>query len=265
MPRHFDLKPAFSRRLLLRALELACCLRCSRHQACQLTFLTASRAPLGKYLDRTCLADIIACRAHDQIYSEYTIRTHRHYLRTLRHHLYHLRLPTTTGPEKRLSSPNQAHSAATMAASGKPADLTSEDGSVPDYFGEHVDSSTFEQILEMDDDEEEREFSKSIVYDFFQQAETTFEKMDSYLDKEDLAQLSALGHFLKGSSATLGLTKLKDSCEKIQHFGAKKDATGTHDETDVQKSLSNCKKTIQQAKGEFKEAEMLLRRFYHDE
>lgn len=37
------------------------------------------------------------------------------------------------------------------------------------------------QILEMDDDEEEREFSKSIVYDFFSQAEQTFQKMDQNL------------------------------------------------------------------------------------
>ena len=28
-------------------------------------------------------------------------------------------------------------------------------------------------------------------------------------DKKDLAELSSLGHFLKGSSATLGLTKVK--------------------------------------------------------
>lgn len=33
----------------------------------------------------------------------------------------------------------------------------------------------------MDDDEEERDFSKSIVYDFFTQANQTFEKMDQYL------------------------------------------------------------------------------------
>jgi osomolarity two-component system, phosphorelay intermediate protein YPD1 len=44
--------------------------------------------------------------------------------------------------------------------------------------GDSIDALTFEQILEMDDDEEEREFSKSIVYDFFQQAENTFGKMD---------------------------------------------------------------------------------------
>lgn len=84
-------------------------------------------------------------------------------------------------------------------------------------------------------------------------------------EKKDLPQLSALGHFLKGSSATLGLTKVKDSCEKIQHFGAMKDETGTHDETDKEKCLSNCKKTIEQAQGEFKEVEKLLKKFYHDE
>ena len=55
----------------------------------------------------------------------------------------------------------------------------SEEGSTgfPD-FGDNVDVATFEQILEMDDDEEEREFSKSIVFDFFQQADSTFDKMD---------------------------------------------------------------------------------------
>lgn len=176
-------------------------------------------------------------------------------------------------------------------------------------FGDSIDSATFEQILEMDDDEEEREFSKSIVYDFFEQAKSTFVKMDSNLyvltpifepslpssfpasllatnqtsphqsiswgiiiqltsihsEKKDLAQLSALGHFLKGSSATLGLTKVKDSCEKIQHFGAHKDETGTRDEPDEKTCLKNCESTIAAAKEEFREVEKMLRRFYHDE
>ena len=48
-------------------------------------------------------------------------------------------------------------------------------------FGDNVDPATFEQILEMDDDEDEREFSKSIVYGFFEQADATFVKMDSSL------------------------------------------------------------------------------------
>lgn len=54
-----------------------------------------------------------------------------------------------------------------------------ENGNVPDPSGEIVDQATFSQILEMDDDEDERDFSKSIVYDFFEQARNTFEKMDT--------------------------------------------------------------------------------------
>lgn len=59
-------------------------------------------------------------------------------------------------------------------------DHQSENGStgLPDC-GDAIDPLTFEQILEMDDDEDEREFSKSIVYGFFEQAESTFVKMDS--------------------------------------------------------------------------------------
>jgi hypothetical protein len=44
-----------------------------------------------------------------------------------------------------------------------------------------VEMPTFQQILEMDDDEEERDFSRSIVYDFFDQAESTFDKMEAAL------------------------------------------------------------------------------------
>lgn len=45
-------------------------------------------------------------------------------------------------------------------------------------YKEILDESTFEQILEMDDDEEDRDFSKSIVYGFFDQAENTYKKME---------------------------------------------------------------------------------------
>lgn len=60
--------------------------------------------------------------------------------------------------------------------------LKSEAGSIglPDC-GDSLDLLTFEQILEMDDDEDEREFSRSIVYGFFEQAEGTFGKMDASL------------------------------------------------------------------------------------
>merc|ERR1712032_1508713 len=75
-----------------------------------------------------------------------------------------------------------------------------------------IDAATFEQILEMDEDEEEREFSKSIVYDFFTQAESTFGKMDSNLEQKNLRTLSELGHFLKEE----GLAKLKTTIEQAK-------------------------------------------------
>jgi len=148
-------------------------------------------------------------------------------------------------------------------APAPPADTRSEEGNVvPEYFGDEIDGATFEQILEMDDDDEERDFSKSIVFDFFQQADNTFVDMAKALEKKELDQLSALGHFLKGSSATLGLTKVKDSCEKIQHLGARKDETGTTDEPDDEKTLKKITKIIDQAKKEFEVAERLLKRFF---
>lgn len=131
---------------------------------------------------------------------------------------------------------------------------------------DQIDPATFEQILEMDEDEDEREFSKSIVYDFFGQAESTFKKMDSELKKNDeksLKDLSELGHFLKGSSATLGLTKVKDSCEKIQHYGQLKDDSGTKDieEEEARKKLAEI---IKQAKVEFADVRDVLKNYYKD-
>lgn len=78
----------------------------------------------------------------------------------------------------------------------------------------------------------------------------------------DLATLSSLGHFLKGSSATLGLTKVKDSCEKIQHYGQKKDEAGTADEPDEKKCLARIKETLASVKEEYDEVEKVLKKFY---
>lgn len=81
---------------------------------------------------------------------------------------------------------------------------------------------------------------------------------------QDLDELSSLGHFLKGSSATLGLTKVKDSCEKIQHYGARKDEHGsTTNKSDTQ-CLDLIMSTVGDVKKEYKEAEKVLKRFYQD-
>lgn len=84
------------------------------------------------------------------------------------------------------------------------------------------------------------------------------------MDSEDgnLSELSSLGHFLKGSSATLGLTKVKDSCEKIQHYGQKKDEAGTTDEPDEELCLERIKDTLVVVKEEYEEVEKVLKKFY---
>jgi len=151
------------------------------------------------------------------------------------------------------------HQAAANAAQAQAAD-DGDDASVD--FGDVIDQGTFDQILEMDDEDEDREFSKGIVFGFFEQAESTFTKMDRALATSDLHELSSLGHFLKGSSATLGLNKVKDSCERIQHYGANKDETGTINEPDNAKCLSLIRTTLEEVKEEYQEAASLLKRFY---
>ncbi len=81
-------------------------------------------------------------------------------------------------------------------------------------------------------------------------------------ESKDVAQLSSLGHFLKGSSATLGLTKVKDACEKIQHYGAFKDETGTTEVLDKELCLERIKKTMVPLKQDYAEAEIILKRYY---
>lgn len=125
-----------------------------------------------------------------------------------------------------------------------------------------IDTQTFSQILEMDDDEEERDFSKSIVFDFFDQAKQTFDNMDTAVKEKNLKELKELGHFLKGSSATLGLVKVRDSCEKIQHYGDMKDETGTVAESDPKVCLARIEKTVAIVKKDYSDVEKELRKFY---
>ncbi|KAL9065638.1 MAG: hypothetical protein Q9161_008082 [Pseudevernia consocians] len=179
---------------------------------------------------------------------------------------------TTAFPDKHSQAREEDEEEDDMASHS--AEDPSEAGSTgPPDFGDSIDPLTFEQILEMDDDEDEREFSRSIVYGFFEQAEATFEKMDTSLStaesqkiqrEHELANLSSLGHFLKGSSATLGMTKVKDSCEKIQHYGAHKDDAGQPTDMEDVVLLKKIKATVATVKVEYQEAERILKQFYHD-
>ncbi|KAI8073310.1 signal transduction histidine kinase [Gongronella butleri] len=123
-----------------------------------------------------------------------------------------------------------------------------------------IDMNTFDQLLDMDD-EDDHEFSYSIVLNYFEQAEDTFKNMDIALEKKDLPELSRLGHFLKGSSAAIGLKKVKATCEKIQNIGNRQDETGTT-ELSEDDALGKITPLLPQVQVEYAEAEDYLKNFY---
>jgi hypothetical protein len=58
------------------------------------------------------------------------------------------------------------------------------------------------------------------------------------------------------------LTKVKDACEKIQHYGARKDESGTVEEPDDKASLAKIKETLTEVKKDYDEVADILERFY---
>ncbi|EMD39748.1 histidine phosphotransferase [Gelatoporia subvermispora B] len=127
---------------------------------------------------------------------------------------------------------------------------------------EPIDFSTFTQILDLDEDDT-HDFSESMVQDYFKQAKQTFSDMDKAFDEKDLSKLSSLGHFLKGSSAALGIVKVQASCEQIQHYGQKHDdATGA--ELEDVAALGKIGPLLRRVRKEYAVAEHWLKDWYRE-
>ncbi|EFY99303.1 Hpt domain protein [Metarhizium robertsii] len=139
-------------------------------------------------------------------------------------------------------------------------DKTGADGSAELNFGDAIDMNTFDQILEMDDPGND-DFSSSIVFGFFTQAQETFDNMDTALTQKDLKTLSELGHFLKGSSATLGLVKVRDGCEKIQRYGKNENLDGSS-EPDSELCLKRITEALVTVKADYQDVEGKLKAYY---
>lgn len=100
-----------------------------------------------------------------------------------------------------------------------------------------IDMEVFNQIVELDDGD--RSFVSSMVTEYLVQVEATFNEMDQAMETKDLKEISQLGHFLKGSSAALGVKQVSFTCEKIQNT-----AKGTPTEKTLEEvtSLLKCVK-----------------------
>ncbi|KIJ59457.1 hypothetical protein HYDPIDRAFT_100660, partial [Hydnomerulius pinastri MD-312] len=130
-----------------------------------------------------------------------------------------------------------------------------------------VDIETFEQILDLDDDDD-REFSRGMVKDYLEQAEVTVNNMDESFSKKELAQLSQLGHYLKGSSAALGVVQVQAICEKIQHLGNRidpdKEPEGKEAKITAEDALAKIKPLLARVKDEYAAAAKWLNEYYEE-
>ena len=140
----------------------------------------------------------------------------------------------------------------------------------------------------LDDDEDDtHDFSFGMTEAYFTQASTTFTDMDKALcapllfllrvpfsrdsivpglatdasESKDLQKLSSLGHFLKGSSATLGVSRVQLSCQKIQHYGEKKNEGKDLSDDEA---LSRIGELLGKVKVDFRTAEEWLQAWYRE-
>ncbi|KAE8542857.1 hypothetical protein D1P53_000920 [Cryptococcus gattii VGV] len=144
------------------------------------------------------------------------------------------------------------------------------DDEEPETGDEIIDMETFQQIMDMDeedevdeDSDEKHSFSKGIVWGYFTQAEETFKEMEDALSHKDLAKLSSLGHFLKGSSAALGIIKVQASCEKMQHYGNLRDEEAGAD-LDRAEALKRIEALLVKCKKDYKAAKNWMVKMYDD-
>ncbi|KAF8499375.1 signal transduction histidine kinase [Gautieria morchelliformis] len=146
----------------------------------------------------------------------------------------------------------------------------------PDDPADIIDMDTFNQILDLDE-EDNNEFSSGMAWAYFEQAAATFGDMDSAFADSSLPTLASLGHFLKGSSAALGVQKVQRSCEQIQHLGERRDvdvvvqpdaeddhnaAKGGEGAIKEDEALARIGLVLARVKTEYAEAEQWLRAYY---
>lgn len=81
-------------------------------------------------------------------------------------------------------------------------------------------------------------------------------------EEKNLDELSSLGHFLKGSSATLGFNKIRDSCQVIQQYGHKLDLAGAP-ETDEEVCLKKITEALKDVKVDYADLEKELKVFFN--
>ncbi|CEP64603.1 Ypd1p LALA0_S12e02718g [Lachancea lanzarotensis] len=127
-----------------------------------------------------------------------------------------------------------------------------------------INWDTFNEIVSMDEDSPD--FSKNLVIQYFDQAATTFDQIQQELDgKCELEQLASLGHFLRGSSAALGLQRIAWACERIQNLGRKREGSVAGQTVPDSHYAALVRENLNHARNEFQAAKAELSTFYNSE
>ncbi|KAJ3238055.1 hypothetical protein HDU77_011559 [Chytriomyces hyalinus] len=125
-----------------------------------------------------------------------------------------------------------------------------------------VDRSVFDGLLDMDDDPVRRKFSRDIALQYCQQTKGALAEIQHALRNNDIESLGRLGHFQKGSSAALGLRKVQNTCEQIQHLGRRIDKDGNALRLSDAEILEHLDRLVRQLFVVNREAENWLREFF---
>ncbi|KZP06911.1 hypothetical protein FIBSPDRAFT_966029 [Athelia psychrophila] len=155
-------------------------------------------------------------------------------------------------------------------ASSAPHSPVSRTTVLPAHHQQHpqtappIEMEIFAQILDLDDDDGAHACSRALVAAFFQQARTAHRDMLRAYAKQNPTELAALGHFLMGSAAALGIARLSYTCRQIERHGtvaADLGSVGTH----RAEAMATVGALLGRVEGECVGAERWLGRWYEEE
>ncbi|KAF5001523.1 hypothetical protein FGRMN_994 [Fusarium graminum] len=93
-----------------------------------------------------------------------------------------------------------------------------------------IDESTFTQLLEMDDDNE-RDFSSSVCFEWIDQSEGNYTNIEEAIESGNLEDLHKIADYCCGLAATIGAKKVVSTLEHLKKLSERKeldDATALH-------------------------------------
>lgn len=129
-----------------------------------------------------------------------------------------------------------------------------------------INWTIFLELLMMDEDEEN--FSKSLIETFFEQFDQKYDENVKLLAQPDagldlvLKEISDNGHYLKGSAAALGLVWIQAECERIQNYGNK---SNFDDMVVGDDWVEGVRDALGKAKAECDKAKVLFGNYYGEE